>query len=248
MDVVEVDGADHQRAVARVRDVRRRVRRLLGPAVERVGGGGGALDHAGRGRPGRSSSPAARPSGRAWRPTGCCRSGSCAELSIAVGRSKNAGMWRSVAGDLLGAGQRLGRHQRDPQPAVGGEALLRREVVGVDLGRGRPAGRRRRRWRRRAPASRRRRPRTDRRHHGGRGLVVRPRVGVDALLGDRLGQRARVALDHRGRRRATARSAAALANFEENSPKVRCWLLSRIRPKVAMSQNAVAPPLPSTTS
>ena len=40
---------------------------------------------------------------------------------------------------------------------------------------------------------------TDRRHHGGRRLVVGPRVGVDALLGDRLGQRARVALDH-GRR------------------------------------------------
>ena len=42
--------------------------------------------------------------------------------------------------------------------------------------------------------------------------------------------------------------AAALANFEENSPNDRCWLFSRIRPKVAMSQNAVAPPLPSTTS
>ena len=41
---------------------------------------------------------------------------------------------------------------------------------------------------------------------------------------------------------------AAVANFEENSPKDRCWLRSRIRPKVAMSQNAVAPPLPSTTS
>ncbi len=41
---------------------------------------------------------------------------------------------------------------------------------------------------------------------------------------------------------------AALANFEENSPNDRCWLRSRIRPNVAMSQNAVAPPLPSTTS
>ena len=47
-------------------------------------------------------------------------------------------------------------HQRDPQPAVGGEGLLRSEVVGVDLGSGRPAARRRRRWRRPAPASRRR--------------------------------------------------------------------------------------------
>ena len=43
-------------------------------------------------------------------------------------------------------------------------------------------------------------------------------------------------------------SVAAFANFEENSPKFRCWLFSRIRPKVAMSQKHVAPPLPSTTS
>ena len=41
---------------------------------------------------------------------------------------------------------------------------------------------------------------------------------------------------------------AAVANFEENSPNDRCWLFSRISPNVAMSQNAVAPPLPSTTS
>src|SRR6059036_1074264 len=32
------------------------------------------------------------------------------------------------------------------------------------------------------------------------------------------------------------------ANFEENSPKDRCWLFWRTRPKVAMSQNAVLPP------
>jgi hypothetical protein len=42
-------------------------------------------------------------------------------------------------------------------------------------------------------------------------------------------------------------SLAALANFEENSPNVRCWLFFSISPCVAMSQNAVAPPLPSTT-
>jgi hypothetical protein len=41
---------------------------------------------------------------------------------------------------------------------------------------------------------------------------------------------------------------AAAANFELNSPKDRCWLFEEIRPKVAMSQNSVAPPLPSTTS
>ena len=39
----------------------------------------------------------------------------------------------------------------------------------------------------------------DRRHHGGRGLVVRPGVGVDARpRRRRLGPRARVAADHRG--------------------------------------------------
>ena len=43
--------------------------------------------------------------------------------------------------------------QREPQPAVGGEALLRREVVGVDLRRGPPAGHRRRRWRRSATSA-----------------------------------------------------------------------------------------------
>jgi hypothetical protein len=40
----------------------------------------------------------------------------------------------------------------------------------------------------------------------------------------------------------------AAANFAENSPKDTCWDRSRIRLKTAMSQNAVVPPLPSTTS
>ena len=39
-----------------------------------------------------------------------------------------------------------------------------------------------------------------------------------------------------------------LANLDENSPKLRCWARSRTRPKAAMSQNAVEPPLPRTTS
>ena len=43
-------------------------------------------------------------------------------------------------------------------------------------------------------------------------------------------------------------ASAACANLLENSPKVRCCDLLRIRPNVAMSQNSVAPPLPSTTS
>ena len=42
--------------------------------------------------------------------------------------------------------------------------------------------------------------------------------------------------------------AAAAANLEENSPKVRCWLRRSMRPNVATSQKTVVPPLPSTTS
>lgn len=43
-------------------------------------------------------------------------------------------------------------------------------------------------------------------------------------------------------------SFAALANFELNSPKVRCCDLFSMSPAVATSQNAVDPPLPRTTS
>jgi cyclic pyranopterin phosphate synthase len=39
-----------------------------------------------------------------------------------------------------------------------------------------------------------------------------------------------------------------LANFEENSPYVRCSARSRTRLNVAASQKAVVPPLPSMTS
>ena len=41
---------------------------------------------------------------------------------------------------------------------------------------------------------------------------------------------------------------AQAANFEENSPKLRCWLCSSISPNVAASQKQVVPPLPRTTS
>jgi hypothetical protein len=41
---------------------------------------------------------------------------------------------------------------------------------------------------------------------------------------------------------------AAAANLEENSPKTRCCDLFSIKPKVAISQNAVDPPLPIITS
>ena len=57
---------------------------------------------------------------------------------------------------------------------------------------------------------------------------------------------ARVEIEGAGGRAVTV--VADVANFEENSPKARCWLFSRMSPKQAMSQKAVAPPLPSTTS
>jgi hypothetical protein len=49
----------------------------------------------------------------------------------ATGTAGSSGR-RGELGDAL---QRGRAHQRDPQPAVGGEALLRGEVVGVGLGR-----------------------------------------------------------------------------------------------------------------
>lgn len=43
-------------------------------------------------------------------------------------------------------------------------------------------------------------------------------------------------------------SLAAFANFDENSPKLRCWDFVSMSPCVAMSQKAVEPPLPRITS
>ena len=43
-------------------------------------------------------------------------------------------------------------------------------------------------------------------------------------------------------------AAAALANFAPNSPKEQSCARRSIRPNAAASQNAVEPPLPSTTS
>jgi hypothetical protein len=43
-------------------------------------------------------------------------------------------------------------------------------------------------------------------------------------------------------------AAAQEANLAENSPKDRCWLRFSMSPKVAASQKAVVPPLPSATS
>ena len=151
-------------------------------------------------------------------------------------------------GDALDALERGGRAAGQPQAAVGGEALLRREVVDVDLGRGPRAARRRRTWRRRrrapSPAPRRR----EIHHHAGRGLVVGERVDVDAGVADgpRVGAGRRC--DDLGCVEVRRARPRRRRTWTENSPKTRCWLRCSIRPNVAASQNAVVPPLPSTTS
>ena len=117
--------------------------------------------------------------------------------------------------------QRRGGEQRDPQPAVGAEALLRREVVDVGLGRRRPAARRRplvASTSTSAPGS----------APGTRRMGMATPVEV-SLCGQRVGVHARpppaaagwlpgVELDHAPGRPATARAAVTLANFAENSP------------------------------
>ncbi len=106
-------------------------------------------------------------------------------------------MCRPLGLDLLGALDRRRRHQRDPQATVGREGLLRREVVGVGLRHvdGQAAGARGRvdqHQRAVVGAGH----AFDRHHDAGRGLVVRPRVRVDARLGDRHGVRRELALQH----------------------------------------------------
>ena len=75
---------------------------------------------------------------------------------------------------------------------------------------------------------------------------MRPGVDVDPASATGSGREPGSATTEGSASQGAALTAAA--NFAENSPKDRCWLFSRIRPYVATSQNAVAPPLPSTTS
>ena len=128
-------------------------------------------------------------------------------------------------GDPLDRGR---AQQREPEPPVGAEALLRGEVVGVGLRRVERAARRRRRWRRSGPA-RRRRPSgaANRDRDPGRGLVVGP--------GDRVGGRvrrpARARRPARPRSRSgrpgTGRRRSPSRTWLENSPKLRCSGRSR---------------------
>jgi hypothetical protein len=104
---------------------------------------------------------------------------SFAELSSAVASDRNSGV---DLGDALACG---GAHQRQPQPAVGGEGLLRGEVVDVRLADvdGKAAGAGRRVDQDETVADT-----VDRHHHAGRGLVVRPRDDVAGRVGDRQGR------------------------------------------------------------
>ena len=97
-----------------------------------------------------------------------------------VERGRHPAPARLDAPDPLDGG---GRQQREPQPAVGGEDLLRGEVVDVDLGRRSTGGRRPPTWRRRAPGRRRRRGRSSGIITPGRRLVVGEGVDVDVGFG-----------------------------------------------------------------
>ncbi len=101
--------------------------------------------------------------------------------------------------DLLDPGDRGRRHQREPEPTVGAERLLRREVVDVGLaqvdldrtgGRGGVGEQQRARVGARDPLHRHR--------DAGRGLVVRDAVRVHAGLGDQAAGGAGLGLADRG--------------------------------------------------
>jgi hypothetical protein len=141
------------------------------------------------------------------------------ELSRAMPRSSAAGCQRSLAAIALDALDRRGGEQRDPQPAVGGEALLRGEVVDVDLGEidGETAAAEVASTTTSASSSI-PGPR-ERHHHAGRRLVVGERVDVDAVLGrrERVGSGG---MTFDGSPRCGA-AADAAKNFDENSPNTQ---------------------------
>ena len=157
-----------------------------------------------------ASSRSARPAGTASPAPGCCRSGPCASCRCAVARSRNAGIYRPLAAISRGPLERGRRHQREPQAAVGAEALLRREVVDVGLGRvdRQPAGARGR-------VDQHQRAGVGPGRPGGSGMATPvevslcgQRVGVDAGLGREVpgalpggrGDDRRLAQERRGRR------------------------------------------------
>ena len=105
---------------------------------------------------------------------------SLSEFSSAVCRDRNAGIQRSRPVELGDALLRRRAEQRQPQAAVGGEALLRREVIGIHVGyvdrQAAGAGCGVDQHERLTPLG----GALDRRHHARRSLVVRPRDHVGA--------------------------------------------------------------------
>ena len=215
--VVEVDGADDLAARGGVGDERRRVRRSSRPRC-RAASDESAVRPVAQARPpwpfihstwlGEQARVATRRGVVGLVQAASCRSRSC--------RSRNVGDPAAGAPDLGHPVERGGRHQGEPQAAVGGEATSagrssRRRSRATSTGRP-PAPRGRVDERRGRPSSA---PvdAADRRHHAGRGLVVRPGVDVDAGLGLRRRARARLALDHDRVARGTARCCVTVANL-----------------------------------
>ena len=142
-----------------------------------------------------------------------------------------------------------GRAERDPQPAVAGEALLGGEVVDVELARGRRAARRPPLVASMTSAIRRRRLRGGgvASAHAGRRLVVG--VGVERRCRRRPPASGWVPageLRSRRDRRGTGRRRRPRRTWPRTRRTTRCWLRCSIRPKVAASQKTVEPPSPST--
>ena len=198
-------------------------------------------------RRGRAATPAAR--------RACTRVAIAGVLSVWSAASSpsrrpaTASAASSARGEPLGALDRGGRQQREPQAPVGGERLLRGEVVDVrlrDVDR-QPAGARGRvdehEGVRRRPSGR-----TTGAMTPGRGLVVRPRVGVDAVGGQRQHARAGLGACAPSARRGTARAATAarerraeLAERAQLGAAARRGRTSRC-PRTPSSRRCRAPP------
>ena len=147
------------------------------------------------------------------------------------------------------ARSRAAGEARDPQAAVGGEALLRGEVVDVGLGdvdrqaAGAGGGVDQDEAPSSAPGDA-----LDGDHDTGRRLVVREGVRRrrPPRPAARVGARAR--RRSRSGRRGTAPPWRPWRTSRRTRRRTRCCARCSIRPNVAMSQKAVVPPLPRMTS
>ena len=211
---------DDQRALGRIGHERRRVLVRRRPSRTGASSTRSFARPFRRGRHRRASSPADRRAAAASRSPACCRSGPCASCpapSAATGSPGPSGR-RGDAAELLDPRDRGRAADRQPQAAVGGEPLLRREVVDVGLGDvDRQAGGARGRVDRDQRVAGVTGPH-DRDHHPGRGLVVGP--GEQVGGGDRpcgAGASPGSAETMIGSARNGAPFVQA-ANFDENSP------------------------------